>query len=90
MLRIALACCFGALLVACVTPSAQQTDWMQARRACADVGIDPGSSAFEQCVFDHCGTSSTWPSADGESGSSVWLSPAANPSGDEKSALKLL
>ena len=52
MRRIILACCFGALLVACVTPSAQQTDWMQARRACADVGIDPGSSVFEQCVFD--------------------------------------
>jgi hypothetical protein len=32
--------------------SANQTGWAQARLACADVGIDPGSSAFGQCVFD--------------------------------------
>jgi hypothetical protein len=32
--------------------SANQTGWAQARLACADVGIDPGSSAFGQRVFD--------------------------------------
>ena len=32
--------------------NANQTDWGQARLACADVGIDPGSLAFGQCVFD--------------------------------------
>lgn len=52
MPRIALTCCFAALLGSCGTLSAQQTDWAQARRACADVGIDPGIAAFDQCVFD--------------------------------------
>jgi hypothetical protein len=32
--------------------SANQTAWAQAGLACADVGIDPGSSVFGQCVFD--------------------------------------
>jgi hypothetical protein len=32
--------------------NANQTDWGQARLACADVGIDPGSLAFGRCVFD--------------------------------------
>lgn len=52
MLRIALTCCFAALLGSCAVPNAQQTDWAQARLACADVGIDPASSAFNQCVAD--------------------------------------
>jgi hypothetical protein len=39
-----------ALLAACGTQSANQTDFAQARLACADVGIDPGSTAFGQCV----------------------------------------
>jgi len=52
MPRIALTCCFAAVLGSCGAPSAQQTDWARARLACADVGIDPGSSAFDQCVFD--------------------------------------
>jgi hypothetical protein len=34
------------------TLSAHQNDWPQARLACADVGIDPSSAAFGQCVFD--------------------------------------
>jgi hypothetical protein len=29
-----------------------QTEWAQYRLACADVGIDPGSAAFNQCVTD--------------------------------------
>jgi hypothetical protein len=32
--------------------SANQTAWAQARLACADVGIDPGSASFGQCVSD--------------------------------------
>jgi hypothetical protein len=32
--------------------NANQADWSQARLACADVGIAPGSGAFDQCVFD--------------------------------------
>jgi hypothetical protein len=49
---------FVALLAAGSAPnvhaieSANQTAWSQARLACADVGIAPGSSAFGQCVFD--------------------------------------
>jgi hypothetical protein len=49
---------FAALLAAGSTrsasamKSANQTDWARARLACADIGVDPGSSAFRQCVFD--------------------------------------
>jgi hypothetical protein len=32
--------------------SAGKTAWAQAQRACADVGIAPGSDAFDQCVVD--------------------------------------
>jgi hypothetical protein len=58
MSRIILIGSFVALLLASGTQSANaiesanQTAWAQARLACADVGIDPGSSAFGQCVFD--------------------------------------
>jgi hypothetical protein len=50
MLRIGVTCCFAALLGSCGTPSANKIDWEHARLACADVGIDPGTSAFDQCV----------------------------------------
>jgi len=30
--------------------SANKIDWEHARLACADVGIEPGSSTFDQCV----------------------------------------
>ena len=52
MPRIALTFCFAALLWSCGTPSAQHTDWAQAGRACADVGITPGNTTFDQCVFN--------------------------------------
>jgi len=52
MSRIVLICAFASLLGSHGTLSAQQSDWAQARLACADVGIDPGSGAFNQCVFD--------------------------------------
>ena len=56
MSRIILTCSLAALLMAGGCANAikndNQTDWRQARLACADVGIDPGSPAFGQCVFD--------------------------------------
>ncbi len=52
MSRIILISSFAALLAACGTQSAYQSDWAQARLACADVGIDPGSAAFGQCGAD--------------------------------------
>jgi hypothetical protein len=58
MSRIILIGSFAALLAASGTQSANaiesahQTAWKQARLACADVGIAPGSGAFGQCVFD--------------------------------------
>jgi hypothetical protein len=52
MSRIITSCAFAALLCACGTTSAQQSDWAQARLACADVGIDPASAAFGGCVAD--------------------------------------
>lgn len=50
MSRIALTCCFAALLGSCGTPGVNKVDWEHVRLACADVGIDPGTSAFDQCV----------------------------------------
>ena len=52
MSRIVLICTLAALLGSSGTVSANQPDWSQARLACADVGIAPGSGAFDQCVFD--------------------------------------
>ena len=56
MSRIILICSLAALLMsgACANAikNANQTAWAQPRLACADVGIDPGSPAFGQCVFD--------------------------------------
>ena len=56
MSRIILTCSLAALLTAggCANAikNANHTVWGQARLACADVGIDPGSPAFAQCVFD--------------------------------------
>jgi len=43
---------FAAVLLASGTSSANQSDWTRARLACAEVGIDPNSAAFGQCVFD--------------------------------------
>jgi hypothetical protein len=50
MSRIALICCFAALLGSCNPMRANNIDWDHARLACADVGIAPGSSVFDQCV----------------------------------------
>jgi len=56
MSRIILIGSFAALLAASgtesanATESANQTAWEQARLACADVGIAPGSGAFGQCL----------------------------------------
>ena len=50
--RIVLACCFAALLGSCETGAFRGADWGRARLACADVGLEPGSNAFDKCVFD--------------------------------------
>ena len=51
MSRIAVICCFAALLGSC-TQNYEAADWTRARLACADVGLDANSSAFDGCVFD--------------------------------------
>jgi hypothetical protein len=43
---------FAAAMLTSDASNARQSDWAQARLACADVGIDPSSPAFNQCVFD--------------------------------------
>ena len=50
MSRIILTCCFAALLGSCGTLSVSKIDWEHARLACADVGLEPDSGAFDQCV----------------------------------------
>ena len=50
MSRITVICCLLALFGSCTSLSASRIDWDHARLACADVGIDPGSSAFSTCV----------------------------------------
>jgi len=58
MSRIIVIGSFAALLAVSSTQSANaiestnQTAWAQVRLACADVGIDPGSAVFGQCVAD--------------------------------------
>jgi hypothetical protein len=52
MSRITLICFFAASLAACGTESPAQTALAQERLACANVGIDPDSLAFGQCVGD--------------------------------------
>ena len=54
MSRIVLICSFLALLSASSTQSvnAAQDIWYKDSLACAAVGIDPGSPAFNQCVAD--------------------------------------
>jgi hypothetical protein len=50
MSRITLTCCFAALLGSCGPLGVNNINLEQVRLACADVGIDPGSSAFDQCA----------------------------------------
>jgi hypothetical protein len=54
MPRLILVCSFAATLGACATQSsdANKSSWAQENLACADVGIDPGSPIFGQCVAD--------------------------------------
>jgi hypothetical protein len=58
MSRIVLICSFVALLAAGgaqsanAVQSANQSAWARDSQACADVGIDPGSAVFSQCVAD--------------------------------------
>ena len=58
MSRFILICSFAATLAASATQSANAAEsakksvWVQDSLACADVGIDPGSPLFSQCVAD--------------------------------------
>jgi hypothetical protein len=58
MSRIILISSFAALFTmggtqsANAIQSANQSAWAQEILACADVGIDPGSTVFNQCVAD--------------------------------------
>jgi hypothetical protein len=58
MSRFILICSFAATLAASSTQSADAAEsakksaWEQDSLACADVGIDPGSPIFDQCVAD--------------------------------------
>ena len=58
MSRFVLICSFAAMLAASVTQnadaaqSAYKSAWTQDSLACADLGIDPGSPIFSQCVAD--------------------------------------
>jgi hypothetical protein len=54
MSRIILISSLAALLAASSVGSANaaQHNWYKDSLACADVGIDPGSAAFSQCVSD--------------------------------------
>jgi len=58
MSRIILTAFFAALLAmggvqsANALEGAYRTDGTRGRQACADVGIAPGSSIFDQCVVD--------------------------------------
>src|SRR5882757_3755521 len=58
MSRFILICSFAATLAVSATQSADAAEnakksaWLQDSLACADVGIDPGSPVFSQCVAD--------------------------------------
>jgi hypothetical protein len=58
MSRIILISSFAALFAvsgahnANAIETANQGAWYREAQACADVGIDPGSAAFSQCVAD--------------------------------------
>ena len=54
MPRLILICTFAATLAACATQisDANKSSWAQENLACADAGIDPGSSIFGRCVTD--------------------------------------
>jgi hypothetical protein len=58
MSRLILICSFAATLATAATQNADATEnaktsaWVHDSLACADVGIDPGSPVFSQCVAD--------------------------------------
>jgi hypothetical protein len=58
MSRFILICAFAATLAVSAAQSvdaaesAKKSAWVQDSLACADVGIDPGSAVFSQCVAD--------------------------------------
>ena len=54
MLRLVLICSFAAILAGggSQVVNAAESDWANDSLACAAVGIDPGSAAFNKCVAD--------------------------------------
>jgi hypothetical protein len=58
MSRFILICSFAVTITASATQSANAAEsaekraWIQDGLACADIGIDPGSPIFSQCVAD--------------------------------------
>ena len=58
MSRLVLICSFAATLAASgaenadAAQSAHKSAWVQDSLACSDLGIDPGSPIFSQCVAD--------------------------------------
>jgi hypothetical protein len=50
MSRVLLVLPVVALLAACSTGNVDQAEAHQERLACADIGLDPASAAFGQCV----------------------------------------
>jgi hypothetical protein len=58
MSRCILTCSFAATLATSATQSANAAEsaekraWVQDSLTCADIGIDPGSPIFSQCVAD--------------------------------------
>ena len=58
MSRFALICSFAVALAVYVTqgadaaPTNKKSAWQQDSLACAEIGIDPGSPFFSQCVAD--------------------------------------
>jgi hypothetical protein len=52
MSRLAYICVLAGLLGACAGEHSTQTTLADRKLACAAIGIDPGSAAFDQCVID--------------------------------------
>jgi hypothetical protein len=54
MPHLILICFSAAMLTACAAQSSDaiKSSWAQEQLACADLGIDPGSPIFGQCVAE--------------------------------------
>lgn len=52
MSRVTFLCVLAGLLGACAAPQPTETALTKQRLACAAIGLDPGSTLFDSCVFD--------------------------------------